>query len=165
MLTKDQARAKIVELISDKQSSNDLVVLDDETLEYDWGWVFFYQSKKFIETGDFLDMVYGNAPYIVNRITGEIVVTGTAGPIENYIQDYESRFLVAVTAVDSDWTTRAITQVRNETGISLADATKMIRDMPSEVKSRLSEVEAQDLAERLRAQRLTVEIRTKYPPS
>jgi hypothetical protein len=33
----------------------------------------------------------GNAPYIVNRHTGEVIVTGTAWPTQKYIDDYESR--------------------------------------------------------------------------
>ena len=67
----------------------DCVVLVSETIEKEWGWVFFYQSRKYIETGDFQYMLGGNAPYIVDRNTGELVVTGTAYPIEHYIKEYE----------------------------------------------------------------------------
>ena len=36
-----------------------------------------------------LKALAGNAPYIVNRHTGEIRTTGTAQPIEQYIEEYE----------------------------------------------------------------------------
>ena len=87
MITFEEAKAKVEKLIN-KPGSNladkpVLVVLDNQTIDKDWGWVFFYQSLEFIESGDFEDMHAGNAPYIVNRKTGELVVTGTALPIED----------------------------------------------------------------------------------
>ena len=33
----------------------------------------------------------GNAPYIVNKHSGEIEATATALPVEHYIRDYEER--------------------------------------------------------------------------
>jgi len=68
-----------------------LLVLDGATIEKDWGWVFFYDSEKHIETGDFRDAVAGNAPYVVNKKSGEIEATGTALPIEDYILEYEGK--------------------------------------------------------------------------
>jgi hypothetical protein len=74
---------------SDQYDSVECVVLQDKTIEKEWGWVFFYQSREYLETADFSYMLVGNAPYIVNRNTGEIVITGTAYPVEHYIQEYE----------------------------------------------------------------------------
>ena len=67
----------------------ELVVLVDSTIERDWGWVFYYNSALFLESGNISDALAGNSPYIVNRSTGEIQVTGTAHPIEYYIDKYE----------------------------------------------------------------------------
>ncbi len=67
----------------------EFVILDDLTREKPWGWVFFYNSKSFVETGDINDSLAGNAPYIVNKHTGELFVTGTAEEIEHYIEQYE----------------------------------------------------------------------------
>lgn len=64
-------------------------ILDDETIEKEWGWVFFYQSRAFIESGDFRDMVGGNAPIIINKSTGKLTHTGTAHDIDHYIKEYE----------------------------------------------------------------------------
>jgi hypothetical protein len=65
-------------------------VLESETIIKDWGWVFFYQSKDFLKSGDFRDMLAGNAPIIVNRNTGALTHTGTAYDIEQYIKEYEA---------------------------------------------------------------------------
>ena len=70
----------------------ELVVLDEKTIEKEWGWIYFYQNKKYLETGDFRHMLGGNAPYIVNKSTGKFVVTGTAFDIEYYIKEYETQF-------------------------------------------------------------------------
>ena len=41
------------------------------------------------KTCHFVDTLVGNAPYIVNKYTGEVIETGTAYPIEEYIEEYE----------------------------------------------------------------------------
>lgn len=71
------------------KSTVDCCIIEDETLERAWGWVFFYQSKEYIQTGDLQYMLAGNAPYIVNRSSGKVTLTGTAYAIEEYIQAYE----------------------------------------------------------------------------
>ena len=64
--------------------------IDDETIEKEYGWVFFYQTEKYLRTGNIIDALAGNAPYIVNKYTGELIETGTANPVEEYIAEYES---------------------------------------------------------------------------
>lgn len=68
----------------------EVVVLTSDTLEQSFGWVFFYQSRAYIESGDMSDALVGNAPVIVNRFTGDVVETGTAEPIDAYISRYEA---------------------------------------------------------------------------
>ena len=66
------------------------VVLDDQTVERPYGWVFFYQSRAYLKTRQPTLALRGNAPVIFNRISGEYHVTGTAEPLEHYIAEYES---------------------------------------------------------------------------
>jgi hypothetical protein len=54
-----------------------------------YGWVFFYNSKDY-DSNDISTHLAGNAPIIVDRIDGELRVTGTARPTEHYIQEYEA---------------------------------------------------------------------------
>ena len=51
--------------------------------------IFFYNSERYLTTGEISHALAGNAPYIVNRHTGEMRSTGTAYPIEHYIAEYE----------------------------------------------------------------------------
>ena len=68
-----------------------LAVLDEQTIEKPWGWIFFYQSSRYMETGNILDMLAGNAPIFVNRTTNEVWPSGTAGGLDKYVQEYEKR--------------------------------------------------------------------------
>lgn len=61
------------------------MILDDKTLEIPEGWVFFYNSREYIETGDFSFCLAGNAPVVVTRDEGRVHATGTAEPLETYL--------------------------------------------------------------------------------
>jgi immunity protein 35 of polymorphic toxin system len=65
-------------------------ILDDMTMDRPYGWVFFYQSARFLETRNPLDQFAGNAPLIINRFTRELRCTGTAHPTEHYLAEYEA---------------------------------------------------------------------------
>jgi len=58
--------------------------------EHDFGWVYFYDGSIHIETGSVSDAVVGNAPLIVDRSDGKLYITGTALPIEHYLQEFRS---------------------------------------------------------------------------
>jgi immunity protein 35 of polymorphic toxin system len=88
MLTRAEALGLVVAELG-RMHLADLVILDEETIEREWGWVFFYNSQRYLETGDILHALAGNAPYLVNRHTGELQVTGTAHPTEHYIAEYQ----------------------------------------------------------------------------
>ena len=68
---------------------DEIIILDDATIEKSWGWVFFQTSKKWHETNDIEYAIAGNAPIIVEKDTGKLFFTGTAYPMEHYIQNYE----------------------------------------------------------------------------
>jgi hypothetical protein len=55
------------------------------------GWFFCFQSREYLETGDFSAQLAGNAPFIIDKDTGEIHELGTAYPIEKYLQEYEEK--------------------------------------------------------------------------
>jgi hypothetical protein len=60
----------------------ELVVLQDRTMERDFGWVFYYGPK------DGSTLIAGNAPFIVDRDSGSVHVTATAYPTETYLKNY-----------------------------------------------------------------------------
>jgi hypothetical protein len=70
----------------------DLLLIDDHTIERSFGWVYFYTSKRYAETGEIIYALAGNAPIVVTKADGRLHVTGTAYPVEHYLQafnDYE----------------------------------------------------------------------------
>lgn len=66
------------------------IITKEHTLKRPYGWVFFYQSRAYLASGQPRDMVAGNAPVLVDRVDGEIRVTGTAQPLETYLKRYEA---------------------------------------------------------------------------
>ena len=90
MLALKQARQIAIEQIAKTVGDSDAFrIIDSETMVRPYGWVFFYQSRRYLESGDELEMIAGNAPLIVNRFTGAVTVTGTANPIGHYLAEYE----------------------------------------------------------------------------
>jgi len=79
-----QAATRIAEEFVAKQnfdSSGAQYALQD-VLERDFGWVCFWGPK------DPSVPVAGNAPFIVDRRDGSLHVTGTAFPVDRYIESY-----------------------------------------------------------------------------
>lgn len=93
MIDYEEASARVEEALArwpgGQEAGDSLVILHGHTLEKPWGWVFFYTSKQFHETGDSRFALAGNAPYIVERETGRLIQTGTALPLDEYIANYE----------------------------------------------------------------------------
>jgi hypothetical protein len=94
MITKSAARALALAKILEMWSiDGDVpVILDEYTIERDFGWVFFYDSQKHQRTNQFSHALAGNAPIIVNRFDSSLHFTGTALAIEEYICRYEGTF-------------------------------------------------------------------------
>lgn len=55
------------------------------------GWYFCYQSRNYLDTGNFSDILAGNAPIIVDKDTGAVINTVSAYPIEQYINEKKSK--------------------------------------------------------------------------
>ena len=49
------------------------------------GWVFYWNSVEYVETGDDRHAVIGNAPLFVDREDGVCIRTGTGPPVEFFI--------------------------------------------------------------------------------
>jgi hypothetical protein len=93
MLTRDQAHDLVASSLSTNpdwtDEGDELIIIDDKTIEKEWGWVFFYTSKLWHQTRDPRYEIAGNAPLIVERKTGRLIATGTARTIEQYVAAYE----------------------------------------------------------------------------
>jgi hypothetical protein len=91
MYTKDQARDLVQREIATHPpafAGDDWIIIDDATQEFSRGWVFTWTSRLWAETNSFEYAIAGNAPLLVDRETGEVHVTGTAHPVQRYIDAY-----------------------------------------------------------------------------
>lgn len=73
----------------EQEAECELALLSNSTIERNFGWVFFYDSKEHARTGEFQYMLAGNAPFIVMKSDGSVEVTGTALPVESYLERFE----------------------------------------------------------------------------
>jgi len=74
-----------------EKSGLDLVILDNEAIKKPYGIIFFYNTKKYNDTrNDDDNTLLGNAPFLVENKTGNILVFGTSRSDEYYIQEYEA---------------------------------------------------------------------------
>jgi len=93
MITKEEARELVAATVCRRPDwlppDDEIIIVDEATIERPWGWVFFHTSKKWEETNDIRYAIAGNSPLIVEKATGKLIPTGTARNIEYYIENYE----------------------------------------------------------------------------
>ena len=70
----------------------DCALIDDATMEKSYGWYFCYQSKAYVQSGDFRDMLIGSGGFIVEREDGDVFEFGSAYPLERNLAAYEAGF-------------------------------------------------------------------------
>jgi len=93
MITQKQAKEKVLATLRNRGVGgvDGVVILESKTLEKRYGWAFFYNAKKFIETGDMLYSLVGGGPVMVLADTGAIHELGSArSPLEE-IATFEKR--------------------------------------------------------------------------
>src|SRR5215204_5740641 len=73
--------------------SSDCDILPNSIIEKSYGWYFNFQSKKFIESGNILDMLIGSGGFIVEKDSGKVVQFGSAYSLEKNFEIYEKGFL------------------------------------------------------------------------
>ena len=91
MLTREEAEEIALQQIRSACEDLDVAIDARYTIEKSYGWVFFWNTKKFIETDDNTYALFGNAPVIVNKEDRSVHFTGTGEPIEDLIRAYERR--------------------------------------------------------------------------
>ena len=76
-----------------RDTNHEFVLETDKTKEHPFGWVFFYNTKQYLKTGNPNDLVPGAGPFIVTR-DGAIVHLSTSVPpqlaIEGYLRKWQA---------------------------------------------------------------------------
>jgi hypothetical protein len=90
--SKKEARESAARLLEETfpEEVGDYVFLEEETGVRDFGWVFFYESREYVVSGDASRKLIGNAPIVVTH-SGKAYLTGTAMPVDAYIAEMKDQ--------------------------------------------------------------------------
>lgn len=72
------------------ESKPECTIVESATREYPSCFVFCYQSIRFVETGNFDEMLVGHGSVLVSKSDGNAFETGSAYSIERYVEAFES---------------------------------------------------------------------------
>ena len=90
MIDKDTAIRLVTQYINEHYGADEeLAIVPEGTVEKEYGWVFFYNTKKYLETEVISYALAGNGPVIIEKSDGRITAFGTNKPVEELIRDYE----------------------------------------------------------------------------
>jgi hypothetical protein len=84
------SRAQCRELV-EARLGPDRRVLEERTMTFPWGWVFFTGTPRFVETRRFEEIVLGEGPLLVDRHDGHIEPTGSGLPPLVWAERFERR--------------------------------------------------------------------------
>lgn len=90
-ITPERALAIARESIAHLAPGIELVVLEDETVERDYGWVFRFTTRRYLETNDPSTLVPGTGPLVVEREGGATAFLAASVCPERAIEEYERR--------------------------------------------------------------------------
>ena len=90
MVTKEEATALFQRQLDADPIADDRVVVC-RVDEYAWGWMFFYESRKHLETGNISSALAGNCPGFVTKEDGVLhgPITGSGSPPEEHLRLFE----------------------------------------------------------------------------
>lgn len=87
MLTLEEAKVLALRELPKLAGERELAFHDNAICKR-YGWVLFYNSRRYIETGDFLDSLFGNGPVVVMH-DGGVHLLGTDRNPDAMIADFE----------------------------------------------------------------------------
>lgn len=88
MISKEEAINKVRNTLCEHED-----VILDATIEKEYGWVIFSQTKKYIETGDEGCMSIGSGGTLVEKKTGNIYEFGSSYSLDKNLRIYELGYL------------------------------------------------------------------------
>lgn len=96
MLTREEAQKIALATIDAlaKKEGRDYVLFEDAVIEKEFAWAFPFNSREYAETGDYLDMVIGIGPVVINRQSGAVIIAPPM-PIERYLEQYKAGLSIA----------------------------------------------------------------------
>jgi len=65
------------------------VIISERTIEKSYGWIFSYNSKRYLQTGNPLEALGGNGPLVVERADGRVHALGSGQAPDAVIAEFE----------------------------------------------------------------------------
>ena len=87
MISEDEARAICLREIYRAEGLENVEIAVTEMSELPDAWVAYYQSREYMETGNFSAALAGNGPFVICKKTGRFVALGTALPFAAQIKE------------------------------------------------------------------------------
>lgn len=81
------ARRYIDELGSSVEGG--VAIIPEATIEKPYGWVYFFNSKRYLAGGNVFDALGGNSPILVECSNGRVTLLGTALPVSVSLRRFE----------------------------------------------------------------------------
>jgi immunity protein 35 of polymorphic toxin system len=91
IITPERALAIARESIAHLAPGIEFVVLEEQTIEKDYGWIFQFTTRRYRETHDPGALVPGTGPLVVERDSGATAFLATSVCPEKAIEEYERR--------------------------------------------------------------------------
>lgn len=90
-MNRDEARAVVAGQLHRRGvgGADGIAIIDSQTIEKPYGWIFFYNSRRYVESGELAYALVGHGPVVVVAHSGEIVELGSALPSEVAIRQLE----------------------------------------------------------------------------
>ena len=90
MISEEEARKIVTNFVGEQCAGVEggVVILTSETIKKTYGWIFFYNSRKYVETGNPLEALGGNGPIVVET-NGRVHQLGTAHAPSTIVAQFE----------------------------------------------------------------------------
>jgi hypothetical protein len=90
MIDRHSARRAALEFINSNLCiPEELDITDQDPTDTARAWVFFYNTKRYLMTGEFSSRLAGNGPVLVNKESGEVLSFGADRPVEQILREYD----------------------------------------------------------------------------
>jgi hypothetical protein len=90
-VTRERAFEIARQAISGLKEGTEFVLYEDDTIEKDWGWVFTFGTKEYLQSGSPMDIVPGTGPLVVEKADGDFSFLSTSVQPDLAVAEYERR--------------------------------------------------------------------------
>jgi hypothetical protein len=98
MLSLESAKKKVQDYLNLKyETKNDaLVIREDYIVHKEYGWIFSYESKKYLETKEIRYRRVGNFPLLILKDSGKIYPVDNVEYLEKIVKEQQSHLSIEV---------------------------------------------------------------------